>query len=252
MFIYCIEVNNLKYFGFDTKPAYQMNRWKSHCKTALDGAGCKLHKAMAEAGIENCKYKVIEDGFESIVDLALAEIAHIKEYDSKNNGLNSTHGGDGMGKHLHTMPENSIQLIIDSLSNSLSQYNTDVKWANTTADERKKLTAHLHNDSVYRAKAKTLKNYYDANPEVKQQKGTEIKKWQAENRESLLIQNRKNSEKAALVNRKKVKIITPEGKALVYESKTAFGKEHGNIIKNVIEKTKKGLTHNGYKGWEIE
>lgn len=212
----------------------------------------KVHKAMAAAGIENCRVEVIEDNFVSFVDLALAEIQYIKEYDSKNNGLNSTYGGDGLGKHLHLLSDAEIQTIKKSLSAQLSEYNNKVKWAGTTANERKAKTAHLHTDDIVAKRTDTLKKFYNANPNIKKEKGKPITEWQVENRDQLLTQNRQNCEKAALINRKKVKVITPDGETIVYESKQAFGKVHGNIINNIIKKTSSGTTHKGWQGWEIE
>jgi hypothetical protein len=181
----------------------------------------------------------------------LAEIYYIKKYDSKNNGLNSTYGGDGLGYHLHTMSEEEIDKIKKALSKSMTEYNCSTKWANTTEEDRKKLTRHLHNEEVYTKKSETLKKFYDLNPDIKQEKYTAIKKWREENPEQLKEQNRKAGLLGAAKVSKKVKVINPEGEEKIYPSKSSFVREHGHIINYILMKTKEGKCHKGWKGWEI-
>jgi hypothetical protein len=255
MFIYCIEVKGLKYFGFDTKLPHKSNRWKNHCAAALSNKGkkYKVHKAMEEAGIDNCNYSIIEEEFTTIVDLALAEIYYIKKYDTKNNGLNSTYGGDGLGRHLHTMSDEDIQKIKDALSKKMSSYNNEVKWKDTTPEQRKIIIASrgIYSPDIIKKRAASLKVTYDACPDLRAQKGIDIKQWQAKNRDKLIEQNKANSLAAAAVNSKPIKVTTPDGKEIMYISKTEFVKDHGHIINNIIKKTSEGSDHNGWKGWHI-
>ena len=50
---------------------------------------------------------------------------------------------------------------------------------------------------------------------------------------------------------KKIKVINPEGKEMIYKSKSAFARDHGYMLKTILEKTNNNSSHNGWKGWEI-
>jgi hypothetical protein len=255
MFIYKITVVPLNqvYIGFDTHPSYKLKRWKEHCKNVSKQYKTKLYQAMRNYGIENCTIEILEDNFLSIIDLALAEIRYIKQYDSFNNGLNSTRGGDGMGRHLlHTISYDDLLKIKNALGVNFSEYNKQIKWANTTFNERKILTQHLHNEEVYSKKSNTLKKFYEANPAEKDKKKIGIVKWQIENQDLLRSNNRKNSLLGAAKVSKKISVETPSGDMLHFVSKSEFQRQTGQWAKTVIEKTKQGLSHNGYKAWENE
>lgn len=253
MYIYKITVLpiNQIYIGFDTQPSYKLKRWKSHCKNALPQSTNKLHQAMAKFGIDNCKVEIIEDGFTSVVSLAIAEIEYIKQFDSYNNGLNSTRGGDGMGRHiLNLLSVDEIEKIKKVLGDNLKEYNKKIKWANTTPQDRKNLTKHLHNEEVYKKKSETLKKYYELHPEEKNKKKLGIMKWQKDNKETLCKNNKMNSLKGAAKNSKKLLVELPSGVMLNYASKSDFLRQTGQWANTVINKTKQGLYHNGYKAWE--
>lgn len=242
MFIYMITANDKKYIGFDSHPAYKKKRWKAHCRRVENNdTQYKVHEEMIKAGIENCTYEILEDGFDNIVSLAVAEMYYIKKFDTKNNGLNSTYGGDGMSTHLHCMSEEEIAKIKESLSTKMKEINED-KWKDTTSANRKDMTSHLRTDEVVKKRTNTLIEFYKSNPEVKKEKAKAITKWQKENREQLKKQNRKNSLLGAAKLSKKIKVILPTGVEKIYESKSAFAREHGYIINNVIKMTKQGLT----------
>lgn len=253
MFIYRITVGGKHYYGMDTKPTYKQHRWKTHCREAMNPLDTNpLHTAMREAGLENCHYEVIEEGFETIPQLGSAEIRYIAENDTYRNGLNSSPGGDGLGHHaLYDMDENEILIIKQALSESLSEYNTKVKWAGMSKRERKEATAHLHTDEVYQKKSASLKEYYAANPDIKQEKAKGITKWRKENRELLLEQNRKAALLGAAKVSKKVKVEFDNGETIVYNSKSEYAREHGHDLKYIIAKTKQGSNHKGKKAWEI-
>lgn len=253
MFIYKITVIPLNqvYIGLDTGPSYKLSRWKTHCIESKTHCKTKLHKAMSIHGIENCTIEIIEDNFTSIGKLALAEIEYIKKFDSYKNGLNSTPGGDGLGRHnLHRLTENEILEIKLALGDNFRSYNKNIKWANTSEEDRKKLTEHLHTDEIYKKKSETLKKFYESNPDIKKSKGLKIKKWQEQNKEQLKTQNKINALKGAAKVSKRLKVELETGEVLYYSSKSEFQRETGQWAKTVIEKTNLGLFYNGYKAWE--
>ena len=253
MYIYKITVIPLNqcYIGLDTKPSHRLSRWKAHCLFSLKRSNTKLHQAINKYGVENCLIEVVEDNFESVPKLALAEIAYIKQFDSYKNGLNSTPGGDGMGKHmLHKLTDKDIIEIKNALGDNFREYNKNIKWANTTAEERKKLTEHLHTAEVYQKKSNTLKEYYKANPLEREKKKISIVKWQQENYDQLCKTNKKNSLIGAAKVSKKLLVEFPDGSMLYYPSKSEFQRQTGQWAKTILKKTAKGLSYNGYKAWE--
>ena len=252
MYVYKITVIPLNqcYIGFDTNPSYKLSRWKVHCRVAKHN-NTKLYQAINKYGIENCVVEVLEDNFNSISKLALAEIAYIKKFDSYKNGLNSTPGGDGMGRHiLHQLSDSDINNIKNALGDSFREYNKNVKWANTTKEERKELTKHLHNPNVYQKKSDTLKEFYKANPEEKEKKGANIVKWQQDNYTQLCENNKKNSLLGGAKVSKKLLVEFPNGDMLYYPSKSEFQRQTGQWAKTILKKTAKGIAYNGYKAWE--
>lgn len=253
MFIYKITVGDKQYYGMDSKPTYKQHRWKSHKREALNMSDTNpLHIAMREANIENCKYEVVEEGFTTLSQLAVAEIKYIADNDTYRNGLNSSTGGDGLGHHnLHEMNDDEITVIKKALSDALSDYNNKIKWAGLSEDERKKATSHLHNEEVYQKKSATLKKYYANNPEAKKEKAKSIAKWREQNRDLLLEQNRKASLLGAAKISKKVKVEFDNGETKVYNSKSEYAREHGHDLKYILAKTKAGLHHKGKKAWEL-
>lgn len=257
MFIYMITANDKKYIGFDSHPVYKNKRWKTHCSHAMSGSKLQVHQEMNMAGIENCTYEILEDGFDNILELAVAEIKYIKKFDTKTNGLNSTYGGDGIGTHnLTKLSKEDLELVLTQLSNNLSDYNNDIKWAGTTAAERKHLTSHLHNDEIYKQKGDTLRETYKARPELVEQRSKSLSAYwnriDDDTKKDRVKINKSNGMLGAKKVSKKVKIILPSGEEKLYESKSAFAKEHGYIINTILEKTAQGLTHKGYRGWVIK
>lgn len=253
MFIYKITVVpiNKVYIGLDTKPSYKLARWKTHCAETQKRCKTKLHKAMKEYGIENCTVEVLEDNFSSIGELALAEILYIKQFNSYKNGLNSTPGGDGLGKQLLChLTDDELSKIKASLGDSFRNYNKNIKWANTSAADRKELTKHLHTEEIYKKKSVTLKKFYEANPEVAKNKSLGIQKWQQENQLEFRERNKLNSLKGAAKVSKRLLVELPDCSMLYYPSKSEFQRATGQWAKTVLEKTKQGLSHNGYRAWE--
>jgi group I intron endonuclease len=250
MFIYKITVIPLNkvYIGFDTGPSYKLKRWRAHCQNFLKNPTTKLYKAMTQYGLENCNVEILEDNFTSILSLALAEIEYIKKYNSYEAGLNSTRGGDGLGRHiLHKLSEEEILMIKQSLGESFKDYNTTIKWANTSLEKRKKLTSHLHTEEIYKKKSETLKKFYEYNPEAKKSKGIVIKKWQKENRELLKEKNRINGLKGAEKVSKNFFVEKQDGTVLYFKSKSEFNRLTGQWANTIIRKTEDGSFYNGYR-----
>ena len=253
MFIYKITINEKVYIGLDTKPMYKKSRWKSHCREANGTrSSTKLHLAMQETCSDEWFYEVIESNFKSLGELAVAEIEYIKHFNSYKNGLNSTPGGDGLGRHdLRSLTDDDIIKIKEALGESFRLYNKNIKWANTTVEDRKQLTAHLHTPEVNLKKSKTLKEFYEEFPDFKKAKGVAIKQWQEQNLEKVKEQNRINSAKGAAKVSKRLKVELESGEVLYYSSKSEFQRETGQWAKTIIEKTQKGIFYNGYKLWEV-
>lgn len=211
-----------------------------------------LHIAMREAGIKNCIYEIIEEGFETLPQLGAAEIQYIADNDTYCNGLNSSPGGDGLGHHnLYRLDNEEVAVIKQALSESLSAYNNKVKWAGLSEAERKEATSHLHNDEVYQKKSATLKEYYANNPEAKNEKAKAIAKWREQNRDLLLKQNRKAALLGAAKVSKKVKVEFDNGITKIYSSKSEYSREHKHDLKTILAKTKAGSNHKGKRAWEL-
>lgn len=253
MFIYKITINEKVYIGLDTKPMYKKSRWKSHCREAKGNRSItKLHSAMRETCSDEWFYEVIESNFKSLGKLAVAEIEYIKHFNSYKNGLNSTPGGDGLGRHdLRSLTDDDIIKIKEALGESFRLYNKNIKWANTTVEARKQLTSHLHTPEVNLKKSKTLKEFYEEFPDFKKAKGVAIKQWQEQNLEKVKEQNRINSAKGAAKVSKKLKVELESGEVLYYSSKSEFHRETGQWANTIIEKTQEGIFYNGYKVWEV-
>jgi len=253
MFIYKITVNNQVYYGLDTKPEYKQYRWKDHCREAFKhNSERKIHKAMRTAGIKNCVYEVIERGFTEVSKLALAEIKYIKDNDTYKNGLNASLGGDGLSAgSWANMSNDDLIIIREALGEHWRDYNKK-RWANTTAEERKELVKHLHTEEVYQEKSKTLKRYYEANPDEKIKRGEKIKAWQSQNIEQVKEINRQNGLKGAAKVSIAILVEHPDGSVLQYKSKSEFNRVTKQTARLVIEKTIKSESHNGYKAWEIK
>jgi hypothetical protein len=254
MFIYKITVIPLNqiYIGLDTKPIYKQARWKEHCRAAFNGQKKrKIHNAMREHGLEQCRYEVIEKNFSSIGSLALAEIAYIQKFDSYKNGLNSTPGGDGLGQsNLCQLSSEEIQQVRNALGSSFREYNRK-KWLDTTPEQRKEMVKPAHSPEANAKRQRTLKEYYKLTPGSKEAKSRGIVEWQQRNKDQLRKNNRINSLKGAAKVSKKLRVELPNGSMLYYDSKSEFQRSTGQWTKTVIEKTNQGLSHHGYKAWEI-
>lgn len=250
MFIYKITniENNLCYIGFDTHPDYLQHRWRAHQRDC-EKANTKFYKALRE-DFSKFYYEII-DRADTILDLALKEIYWIDYYNSYKNGYNSTRGGDGLNQDLSKFSENEIKDLKKFYSFWMTEYNNDVKWKNKSSKEKKDLTAHLHTEDVYKKKSESLKKFYELNPDIKKDKASAIKEWQKNNKEQLLKTNTENGRKGAEKVSKKVKIQFENGDTKIYNSKSEFNRENGEIINAILKKTKENKSHRGFKGWEI-
>ena len=206
---------------------------------------------MKEYGLENCKYEVVEDSFTSIGKLALAEIRYIKQYNSFKDGLNSSTGGDGFGKYgLKDLPEEEILSIKLALGETFRQYNKK-KWANTTPEQRKEMVKNAFTPEVNAERAKTLKEYYKANPDVIEAKSAAMIISRNKDKEYRDMLAKKASKKGAEKVSKKVKIEFQNGDIKIYNSKSEFNRENGIIVNRILKKTKENKSHRGFKGWEL-
>ena len=255
MFIYKITntENNKSYIGFDSHAEHLSHRWNEHIRdcTKID---TKFYIAFRQ-GMDMFEYTII-DRAERILDLALKEIYWIDFYDSYKNGYNSTKGGDGMNYDLSQYTEEEIQQLKRVYSLAMTEYNNNEKWKDTTVDDRKDLTSHLHTETVYNKKSKSLEKYWDTVNETirnDQLRGLKIK-WKElpeEVYKERKKQNRLNSALGAAKVSKKVKIELPDGSTKIFNSKSEFVREHGEIINAILRKTKENKSHRGFKGWEI-
>lgn len=249
MFIYKISIipTGQCYIGLDMGPEYKESRWKSHCKMTLGNSKLKVHREMRIAGLSNCNYEVIERGFTTKASLALAEIRHIKEHNSFISGLNSTPGGDGLGKGaLASFSDEEIDAIKDSLGVHFRDYNKK-KWTEMSVSDRKKATEHLHNDEIYERRSDTLRKFYDNNPEIKEEKGKAIKVWRKENSEYARNMSIQNLKRATEKISKSVVLEKEDGTILTYSSRQEMQRETGQWFSTLLDKSSKGLYHNGYR-----
>ena len=157
MYIYKITVVPLNqvYIGMDTEPVYKKSRWKDHCRESKKETKRKVHRAMKTHGIENCRYEVVEDGFNTLGELAVAEIRYIEQHDSYKNGLNSSRGGDGLGhNNWNSLTEDEIKKIKSALGDHFKEYNKK-KWANTTPEQRKEMVKNAFTPELIARRAES-------------------------------------------------------------------------------------------------
>lgn len=253
MFIYRVtnSFNNKCYIGFDTKPDSKQHRWKEHQRdcSKIDS---KFYRALRQYR-DSFSYSIIAHA-DDIISLALEEIKWIEFYDSYKNGYNSTRGGDGFGRWLPEISNQEVDEIKRILSENLSSYNNNVKWHNTTVEDRKEMTSHLHNAEVYAQKSQTLKETYRTSTLSDQKSQTQQAAWDSYSKKDRDYRTEICNNSLAIATEKnsiKIKVEHPDGIISVYNSKKEFIKVHGHIINRVLEKTKKGNHHNGYKAWTI-
>lgn len=250
VFVYKIKniENNLCYIGFDAHAEHLQHRWKIHQRDCVSEK-TKFYRSLNK-NIDKFRYEII-DRANTILDLALKEIYWIDYFDSYKNGYNSTRGGDGLNQDLSQFPEDQIQKLKELYSFWMTEYNHEVKWKNKSLEERQCLTSHLHTDEIYKKKSDTLKRFYEKNPGIKKDKGRVIKAWQENNKDLVKETNKKNGLKGAKKVSKKVKIEFQNGSIKIYNSKSEFNREHGEIINAILRKTVDGNSHRGFKGWQL-
>lgn len=250
MFIYKITnaENNLCYIGFDTHAEYLQHRWSAHRRNcALKDT--KFYTALRK-DIGKFSYEVI-DRAEKIVDLVFKEIYWIDYYNSYKNGYNSTRGGDGLNQDLSQFSEIEIQQLKQLYSMTMTNYNHNIKWKDRTTEERKELTSHLHNASIYKKKSESLKQYYKDNPAAIEEKRSRMRLSRNTNKQVRDEQARIASMIGAEKVSKKVKVQFQDGTIKIFNSKSAFVREYDHSINRTIAKTQQGKTHNGRQAWEI-
>lgn len=250
MFIYKITntENNLCYIGLDTHAEYRQKRWKDH-KRDCSKIDSKFYKAL-RGNIDKFSYDVIYRTTD-IGDLLLKEIEYISKFDSYKNGYNSSPGGDAFNHRGLKDIDSEIYEKIISVRRDWTKELNFKKWEDTTPEERKFLCKHLHTSDIIEVRSETLRRYYESNPESKKEKGIAIKLWQKNNKEQLCKTNKRNGLKGSEKVSKKVKIEFQNGDIKIYNSKSEFNREHGEIINSILKKTKENKSHRGFKGWEI-
>lgn len=253
MFIYKITVLpiNKVYIGMDTGPVYKKKRWKEHCRELKRNSNRKIYEALRKYGIENCIYEVLETGFSTIGELAIAEIKYIQQHDSYRNGLNSSLGGDGLGhNNWAAISEEDLLKIKEALGEHFKNYNKK-KWSGTTPEERKKMLKHWFEPDVIQRRTETLKEYYKANPDSVEHKVNKLREWREKNKEHHRKVVRENGAKGAAKVSKKLKVETENGEIIYFSSKSEFNRKTGQWANTVLKKTKQGQFYNGYKAEEI-
>ena len=214
-----------------------------------NGSTRKIHNAIREHGVDRCLYEVIERGFSSIIDLALAEINQIAIHNSYRRGLNSTPGGDGYGSSdLSSLGKNDISAIKDVFAQRFAEYNAK-KWSGLSPHERKEATSHLLAEEVIARRGATLARRYESDPDFAQSKRKGLSRWQAENRELFLAQNKALSEKASVKNSKKVIVQREDGSVETYPSRVEFRKRTGILYATLLYNMTQGREH--YKGFKL-
>jgi hypothetical protein len=248
MFIYKITVVPLGevYIGLDTKPEYKKSRWKTHCKESITNPKGKLHKAINHYGPDNCVYEVIDAGFDSISQLALAEIKYISQYNSYKNGLNSTPGGDGLNNDLTMFTDEEVVIIREALGEKWRLFNKK-KWEGTTVEERQEMIRHCHTDDARKNRSTTLKGYYASVAGATEKHSAGIKQWQKENPDLAKKYRVQNGLKGAEKTSKKVTLLRDSGEVEVYTSISEFQRQTGQWMSTIREKSKNGEFYNGYK-----
>jgi group I intron endonuclease len=267
MFIYKIKntINGKIYIGYDSDSVVENNRWKDHLRSYLYDKRKVLYFAMKKHGVENFSVEVVEEveTFNELLDREIYYIDSFKSY-QKEIGYNRTLGGDGgdtfsvrsiesqnqTRKKMKASALNWWENVDSDSRKDLLRYLNREKWKNSSPEERKLLTQHLHTQEIYQARAQTLKEFYSSNPDIKKQKGKDIKKWQEQNLEKVKEQNRINSAKGAAKVSKRLKVELETGEVLYYPSKSEFQRKTGQWANIIIQKTQQGVFYNGYKIWE--
>lgn len=98
------DINSLIYIGKTTRS--MESRWHDHIKNSYIQQVSKLHNAMRKYGVEHFHIELVEDKIPNEI-LNDREIYWIQQYNSYENGYNSTLGGDGSNKYS---PERILQL----------------------------------------------------------------------------------------------------------------------------------------------
>lgn len=246
MFIYKITdtENGKSYIGVDTKPKRLSNRWKCHLRNVSkpNFRKTKFYKALHNRE-KFFTYEIIYESVD-IGELFKKEIYFINEYNTFVNGYNSTLGGDCFKSTIET--SDHYNDLTDIFKERQTEYNNKIKWANTTEDDRKQLTKHLHTVEIYKKKSNSLKNYWvDTDKSARLHN---LLNYIKENHDEYVNRAKAASEKAARVNKKPISILKlSTGEILRFES-YLDAKKFGINVDYLIKKTKTGKID---KHWKI-
>lgn len=70
-------------------------RWREHCKDAIKGSNKHFHNAIRLYGELNWHHEVLHTEIDTLEEALVLERLYIKQYDTFENGYNSTLGGEG-------------------------------------------------------------------------------------------------------------------------------------------------------------
>jgi len=158
-YIYKIKnnINNKIYVGCTTKPIEQ--RFVEHIQRSKNNKfnKTKLYYSFKKYGIENFSIELIEECDEKL--MFIREIEYIKEFNSYNNGLNSTEGGEGCLGYKHS----------DDIRKKISEKTKEKSHKDKTYEE-------IYSDRSDEEKEKRkngVKNHWDSLNEIEREKRTE-------------------------------------------------------------------------------
>ena len=120
--IYCFEnsINGKKYIGqsIDLEKRYKEHK-NNHLNPNYCNYNSKFYRALRKYGFENFKYSILSECSQS--DLNFQEQYFITLYDSKNNGYNSTEGGeDNPSNNREIVAKRTLKLYEPEINKKLS------------------------------------------------------------------------------------------------------------------------------------
>ncbi len=135
--ITCVITDKV-YIGITCNPGH---RWSTHRRDAQSGKQYKFQRAIRKHGWNNFIIEVIATCYE-LHDAKAFEIRLIQEYDSFNNGYNSTLGGEGCkgfkmpAEHIEKLiKRNTGRVVSKETRQRLREYNLGKKHTSITKDK---------------------------------------------------------------------------------------------------------------------
>lgn len=163
------NINNKIYIGYTTRSMEE--RWKEHVTSSNIGSKFHFHNAIRKYGENSFSHEVLFNGeFENLKEIHIMEQKYIEEYNSYNEGYNSTKGGEGcIG--LIVSEEIREKLRVVALKENLSEeklikmrnaklgtkLSDDVKFKLSEAHKGKK-NSKEHNENISKSKKEFYSN----------------------------------------------------------------------------------------------